>query len=209
MRAMFRACQLAMLTPLLVVALPDAAGQESATPAESTESPSTTGRVSPRMRALLNAAANRHEAENPPPPSATGRPVADAAPAAPGDPSVVRLPQVIVNENKLPNATEVMSRRALEEYAMNRYLGSKDGLDRGFLNRFTIPELWKKIPILGRLLPAPIGVTNEDRAMQLYHEDLRRQKMNNLLDLGTITTRTGDRELGERIRRETQEAFRK
>jgi len=161
--------------------------------------------ISSRTRALLKAATPRFDPSLAAPPSATGDTAVSNADAE-NDPSVVRLPNYIVSEDRLPDATEVMTRKALAEVAMNKYLGSKDGLDRGFLNRFTLPQLIGMIPLIGGFLPK-IGVTNEDRALQRYYEDERLRKMNSLLDLGTITTNSGNRELGEQIKRETKKTF--
>ena len=78
---------------------------------------------------------------------------------------IVRLPDYLVREPKLPTPEEVRSRRELERYAMDKYLGPENGFDRGVLNLFTFPQLWRKIPLLGQILPCPIpSVTNEERA---------------------------------------------
>lgn len=159
------------------------------------------------MRARITEVALRYEAALP-----KAAPAAALAPSgesqAPADPSVVTMPNYVVQESKLPKASEVMSDRAVAEFAMNRYLGSKDGLDRGFLNRVTIPELWKKIPIIGKILPPLIpSVTNEQRAMMYYYQDMRVQQMNDLLDLARMTRASGNTELSDKIRRETHSTF--
>ncbi|HUR60457.1 MAG TPA: hypothetical protein VM029_22230 [Opitutaceae bacterium] len=169
------------------------------------EQPRPPSAISPHVRAILRANTPSYQ----PVSAASAASEAPADKTAPdNDPGVVRMPKYFVQESKLPKPADVMTRRALEEMAMNKYLGSRDGLDRGFLNRFTIPGLLRKIPIIGPYLPS-IGMTNEERAMSRYYEDERLRKMGDLMDLSTITTRSGDRELGERIKRETQDTFRR
>jgi hypothetical protein len=122
---------------------------------------------------------------------------------APTDPNIVQLPKVIINEGRLPTPEEILTEAALAEIAMNRYLGSKDGLDRGFLNRFTIAQFWQKVPILGKIAPGLFGVTNEQRAMSLYRIDQQLRKKQNMLDLGSMLG-TSDPALGKQIKRDTR-----
>jgi hypothetical protein len=93
----------------------------------------------------------------------------------PRDPSVLVMPKVVVRDGRLPAANEVgptaTEIRALERQAMNHYLGSIDGLDRGFLNRFTIAQVWKKIPVVGTYVKTPFWLTNEERAMMWREND--------------------------------------
>jgi len=77
----------------------------------------------------------------------------------------------VVHASRLLTEDEVLTDKGMAELAMNRYLGPADGIDRGLLNVFTLPGLWKKIPVLGRI-PCPLpGMTNETRAMRLYKQD--------------------------------------
>jgi hypothetical protein len=74
-------------------------------------------------------------------------------------------------QQRPPNGEEVLTAKGKEELAMDQYLGRPDGFDRGFLNRYTLPQLWQKIPVL-KYLACPIpAVTNEDRAMALKADD--------------------------------------
>jgi hypothetical protein len=180
--------------------------EEAAKPAPiPTEKP--TRAVSPRMAEVLRATLPSYDdfiRQQPPPPSEPAKPVVPLE----TDLSVTSLPRYVVKELRLPTSTEVMSRRAVEEAAMNRYLGPKDGLDRGVLNAFTIKQLWEKIPVIGKILPPPIpSISNEQRAMQRYYEDLRLEKKNDLLELSALTALSGDAAQAERIKRETQRAF--
>jgi hypothetical protein len=172
----------ALLGPTLLVA--EDAPDESAS--------QRTRAISPYLRRVLNDASARVA---PPPPSASDASAESAArqrvaledPDLLGKP-VVRLPEYHVREPKLPSPQEVMTRKALEQYAMNKYLGDERGFDRGFLNLFNLASLWKKVPVLGKV-PLPGFVTNEDRAMQLYHEDRNRQRWSDAMEFLTPAER--------------------
>jgi hypothetical protein len=141
--------------------------------------------VSPRVAELLASAAPKFV---PPPAGAAAIPSnpgntdggAAAAAATADKPlnGIVRLPDYVVREGKekrLPGTEEVLVPRELEKLAMNELLGPESGLDRGILNLVTVPALWEKIPVLGRI---PLGgpwETNEQRAMRLYREDRTRK----------------------------------
>jgi hypothetical protein len=196
----------AMLISMAAVSTP---AEETAPKGDSKLPPNSTRLVSPHMAAALAAAVPKFDSVQPtapPPEPAKGE---NKTPSS-DDPSIVHLPKFIVNEAKLPKADEVMTEKAVAAAAMDRYLGSKDGFDRGFLNVVTIADLWHKIPLIGKILPPPFGsMTNQGRAMMFRGQDERLRKMNELLDLGTITTAGGNRAQGEQIRRETTTTFRR
>jgi hypothetical protein len=203
---MNRAVRLALIASLPAGGAVASRAEESAkTPPVSAEKP--TRAISPRMAEVLRATLPSYDdflrQQNSPPPE----PAKPAVPLA-TDPFVTALPRYVVSEDRLPTAAQVMSRRAVEEAAMNRYLGPKDGLDRGLLNAVTIKQLWEKIPVIGKILPSPIpSISNEQRAMQRYYEDLRLEKKNDLLELSALTAKSGDPAQAERIKRETLRAF--
>lgn len=84
---------------------------------------------------------------------------------------------------------------------MERYLGPENGLDRGFLNLITS----KQIPLL-RLIGS---VSNEERAMARYREDERIQRHADLRELASLTRQSGDAATADKLKRETQNAFRR
>jgi hypothetical protein len=86
---------------------------------------------------------------------------------------VVRMDPYVMQEKRPLTDAAVMTDRSWAEFAMDRYLGGIDGFDRGLLNAYTLPELWAKIPVLGRLpFAGPAGtLTNEERAMRLLRRD--------------------------------------
>jgi hypothetical protein len=119
---------------------------------------------------------------------------------------IVRLPRYVVRESALPTPLEVMTKRELEHYAMDRYLGPEDGFDRGFLNLFTIAGLWKKIPVLGQF-PFVGSETNEDRALRLFDIAERKRKMEELSGLMNLTKEAGDAVGSDKIKQEADQTF--
>jgi hypothetical protein len=107
---------------------------------------------------------------------------------------LVRLPQYIVREPKLPAPHEVMTRSAREKFAMQKYLGDENGLERT-LNMFSISGLWAKIPVLGKY-PFVVGqfqgrhsglavgpMTNAQRALEQYEKDKTAERWEQLSGL--------------------------
>jgi hypothetical protein len=204
-----RAVQPAFAAMLISMAAVSARAEETAPKNDSKFPPKSTRLVSSHMAAALASVAPRFDSLPPTAPPLEPDKSDDKTPAD-DDSSIVHLPKFIVNEAKLPKASEVMTDKAVAEAAMDRYLGSKDGLDRGFLNVITIADLWHKIPVIGKILPPPFAsMTNQQRAMMFHGQDERLRKMNELLDLGTITTAGGNRAQGEKIKRETTTTFRR
>ncbi len=119
---------------------------------------------------------------------------------------IVRLPRYVVHEPRLPTPQEVMTRKELEHYAMDRYIGPEDGFDRGFLNVFTIAGLWKKIPILGGF-PFVGSETNEDRGLRLYDEAERKRKMEEMAGLMSLMKESGDAAGAKKLKAETDKTF--
>jgi len=91
---------------------------------------------------------------------------------APSD--IVTLPTVIVSPPRLPSSDEILSQKGRAEALMDKYLGARDGLDRGILNRITLAELWGKIPILRLInfIGPPGSMSNEERAAALQPRQL-------------------------------------
>lgn len=89
-----------------------------------------------------------------------------AAKKASGSPSgITTMPAYTVREARTPTEEKLMTFEARAKVAMDKYLGASDNIDRGLLNRFTLPQLWKMIPVLGRLpfVGTPVHMGNEDR----------------------------------------------
>lgn len=171
-------------------------------PVESAAAPKRERAISPRMAALLTAATPKFEAPKP----AEAKPAAVARDKPANE--IIRLPDYIVREPLLPTSQQVMTRKAIESYAMNRYLGPENGLDRGFLNLFTIAQFWRMIPLIGRFIPAPFGsMTNEERAMMYYAEDERKQQMSELRDFASLARMTDSASANDKLKREIDKTF--
>jgi hypothetical protein len=81
-------------------------------------------------------------------------------------PGIALLPAFIVRDAKIPDEDQILTNKGKAKTAMDKYLGPSDGLDRGVLNRYTLVQLWKKIPILSALdfVGTPGQMSNEERA---------------------------------------------
>jgi len=86
--------------------------------------------------------------------------------AGAADPTISVLPTMTVTETRLPTDERILTYEGKAEKVVAAYMGDSDGLDRGVLNRFTLRQLWQKIPLLGRLpfVGTPGSMTNEERA---------------------------------------------
>jgi hypothetical protein len=99
---------------------------------------------------------------------AAGLPKFDPTPQAPKSDAIM-LPKVVVHSSSLPSAAKALEQEERTEELLERNLGSRDGLDRGVLNRFTIAELWKRIPFLNVIpfVGTVCSMSNEQRAEAL------------------------------------------
>ena len=171
------------------------------------EAPKHERRVSAHAAALLAAGLPKYEALAPVAAMSAAKTIAvgETDPSANG---IVRLPRYVVHEPRMPTPLEVMTRKERENFAMNRYLGPENGLDRGFLNLFTLVGVWWKIPVLRSIPFVPFGsVTNEARAMQRLDEDGRKRKMSEVIDLTSLTRKAGDPAGANKIKDATEQTF--
>ncbi len=97
---------------------------------------------------------------------------------------VVRMSPYVMREKKPLTDDVILNSKGVTFEAMDKYLGSTDGWDRGFLNAYTLPELWSKVPLLGMIpFAGPPGtVTNEERALRLYRADRRAELLKEQAD---------------------------
>jgi hypothetical protein len=82
---------------------------------------------------------------------------------------IVVLSEFAVAATRLPSPEEVAGPGGRAEALMRKQLGHRDGLDRGVLNRITLPELWRKIPVLRLInfVGPPGSLSNAERAAAL------------------------------------------
>lgn len=175
---------------------PDAATLPAALAAPKTESPSTTSSSAPRNRsvspsvaAILATQVPKYD-PNAPKPQARLDPSETAPTTDPSKATIIRLPEVIVNErrNGIPNETVVLNKKGLEEMAYKRYITSE--IDRA-LNRFTLPLF---------------GTSARERAVQMYREDERLRNMADLADMARIVSLT-DAEAGTYVKKVSDQTY--
>jgi len=140
--------------------------------------------ISPRLSAVITAPLPKYES------AADGRTSRGAGRLAPEDRpknNIVRLPDYIVREPRLPDDAEVLADQGRGIIAMRQYLGDSDGLFRGYLNAFTLGELWQKIPALGRIPFVPFGsVANQELALEVYDRVERKRRLQELMGLEAL-----------------------
>jgi hypothetical protein len=80
---------------------------------------------------------------------------------------VTLMPAFTITEAKLPSQRQMLTYRGWTQPLIDKYMGPSDGLDRGVLNRLTLAQIWKKIPILGALpfIGTPVQMTIPERAL--------------------------------------------
>ena len=106
---------------------------------------------------------------------------AAAAPASAADlphNGIIRLPDFIVRDRRLPDPEDFLTEKGRNAAAAARYLGPETTFDR-VLNHVTLNDLWKSIPILGKIPFVPFqSMDRGERAMYLYGrvEEQRRTK---------------------------------
>lgn len=145
-------------TPAAAAARPSPSAPSA--PASSAE-PVRERALSPAMSAAL---AERMPRYNPPPPPREPTPEEIAA-AQPKN-QIIRLPQMVVEGQRPPVFTDrdIHTKQGMAAMAVNRYLSE---LDRGVLNRYTLPLF---------------GQSQEQRALAAYAEEERLRNMNAAAD---------------------------
>jgi hypothetical protein len=128
---MRRAIQVAAAAALVFRAALSMQAGEALPNADLNSSANVSNEMSARMRGLLMAALRKFQA---PVPAAVKPPSSQIGSVRPreNDPAIIRLPEFLVRAPKLPTDVESLTADAQAKLAMDRYLGSADGLDRGF-----------------------------------------------------------------------------
>lgn len=144
-------------TPAPLAAEPQASEFPQQAPSEQAQRSRTQNRaVSPALAAAL---AERMPKYNPPPPPR--EPTEEELEAMQPRNRIIRLPQMVVEGKRPPvfRDRDINTEKGMAELAVNRYLSE---LDRGVLNRYTLPLF---------------GQSNEQRALAQYAEDERLRNM--------------------------------
>jgi hypothetical protein len=140
--------------------------------------------VSPAIASMITAGLPKYDATQS---STASVPAAvnEARSAQPSSATIVRLPAMIVRDRKLPDKSEILTKQEMTKQRMDTYIGPENGLDRGFLNLFTVADLWHHLPILGHYELAGFE-TNEERGLRLYKEAKRREEIDELNGLSSL-----------------------
>jgi len=118
------------------------------------------------MRAAISAGLPKYEPKRALV-SSTASPIVAASKREGSSAEVTSMPEYTVRESKLPTTERVLTYKARTRILMDGYMGDSDGLDRGVLNRYTLAQLWAKIPILGKLpfIGTAFNMSVEERAL--------------------------------------------
>lgn len=100
------------------------------------------------------------------------------------DGDVLVLPSFIVRDPRPPTTDELLSPSG----KLDRYLGSKDGFDRGFLNRVQLMD-------------------NQKRVKTMRQDELRLRNREELLEMASMLKTAGDLEGSKQIIRESNTLF--
>jgi hypothetical protein len=97
--------------------------------------------------------------------------------------SIIRLPTYIVRETRPISDDEVLTQNGREHAMAMRYLGPQNSLDLA-LNAVTLTDLWKSIPVLGRIPFVPFdSMSYSQRAAKIYELPERKRQLNELLSI--------------------------
>ena len=145
------------------------------------ESPKVERPISPRLSKEITAGLPKFA----PPATSVTTPGSTAIVEEPRN-AIIHLPTYIVRDRREPSKEDILTTQGWEEDAVKRYLGPKDNLDRT-LNAVTLAELWKSIPLLGRIPFVPFGsVSDGQRAQFLYERVETKRRFMEILDMGTL-----------------------
>ena len=163
----------------------DAAAQAEA--ATKVTSPAPAQTASPVISSMIAAGLPKYEpgaakaaTDKPASPAGSTEPDAVASKA-----TIVHLTSMIVRNQRLPTPSEVMTDKEKARRGMDTYIGPENGIDRGFLNLFTIASLWQRLPFFGRFNLDGFE-TNEQRGLRLYKAAELRQQFEDLNHLNSV-----------------------
>ena len=155
----------------------------------SDEGPRRTRVISPEAAAALAANAPKFAPPPPPPEKKPEEELPDLRETDKPKNGIIRLPKYVVQERKPAVFTErdINTQKGLAELAKRRYLSQVDQA----LNRFYIPF---------------ISQSNDERALSMYSEDERLQKMSDFADRANMVQKS-DAASGLYIKREVDKTF--
>lgn len=149
--------------------------------------------LSGRFKAAVSASLPRYETVEPNADENAEEPAPFKSGTNEGE--VLRLPNFVVRDARPPKPEDVLSL----EGEMSRYLGSKDGFDRGLLNRVVLRRDFGIATVL--LFDA---MRNDTRAKMMYRDEKRLQDRAELLDLTALLKEAAG---GTRLKHELDDLF--
>ncbi len=161
------------LSLILLAALAGTAVRAQTADPVSVSGPKRESALSPGLASTILATLPKYHPPKPAP--------AAAAPSGPADQprnGIIRLPDFIVRDRRLPDPEDLLTEKGRNAAAAARYFGPETTLDR-VLNHVTLNDLWKSIPVLGKIPFVPFqSMDRGERAMYLYGrvEEQRRTK---------------------------------
>jgi hypothetical protein len=163
-----------ILPLVLFAALAGAAVRAQTTDPAPAASPGHESATSPKLASTILSTLPKYD-----PPKAIA-----AAPVVPADQphnKIIRLPAYVVRDNRLPDPEDLLTEKGRNAAAAARYLGPETTLDR-VLNHVTLNDLWKSIPVLGKIPFVPFqSMDRGERAMYLYGRIEEPRRINELL----------------------------
>jgi hypothetical protein len=136
--------------------------------------------VSPQLAKLF--------AGNPPKFSPPKPDSAASAPAGPGAEQprngIVHLPTYIVRGNtRLPDEYQLLTPQGRDAAMAQRYMGPQNTLDH-VLNAVTLADLWKSIPLLGKIPFVPFDSKSyNERAASIYERPELKRRFDELMNI--------------------------
>ncbi len=136
-------------------------GTAAAAPTPAPATPAATEpAVSPKLTKLFGGEPPKFD------PAKAAAPAAKPIPDKPQN-GIIRLPMYLVREPRPIRSEDVMTDQARSEALVKRYDREPTGLDL-MLNKYTIGDLWKKIPVLGKISDFGTSMSYNDRIATEY-----------------------------------------
>jgi hypothetical protein len=175
---LFAAC----LGPACLLAEASAPAHLVGEAAPSAPTSATEPNASPKLAKLFAGAPPKFD----PPKSDSAASVRETAPIATETPrnGIVRLPTYIVRgDTRLPDEYQILTPKGRDAAMALRYMGPQNQLDHA-LNAFTLADLWKSIPVLGKVPFVPFdSKTYNERAALIYERPELKRRINELMNV--------------------------
>jgi len=97
---------------------------------------------------------------------------------------IIRLPTYLVRgDTRLPDEYQILTPKGRDAAIAQRYMGPQNQLDRA-LNAVTFTDLWKSIPLLGKVPFVPFdSMSYNERAAAIYERTELKRRYNELMSV--------------------------